>query len=681
MTKTLGLTRGLPWAVRRGPTRRGAALLVTAVLFCGSGCASSPPDFEPILRAEDARQVDAPALTEAVAASDARLRSRAALAYGRIAQAPGIGPLVGLLGDSEAEVRRTAAFSLGQFGWVDARKGHEAEMVAGILPLLSEREASVRSRAIAALSKLAEPDAVTQAATPLLRDADLEVRAQAALALFRTRQMARARDPKAMPASLPEATFMTLASLGADAEVEVRRAVSYFFSRNTEPRALDLAQQFLRDSDVWVRLNAVLALRRIADPASMPALLGATADSEYTVRVAAVQALASLKQIDKIPAERQSDPVFHVRAAVADAYASSDTLGEQALEHLSSQDPSPTVKARALVALAGRRKAAAAPLLMSALDNDSQEVRAAAVSSASALGLSSAEATTLLMRGLSDRTERVRVAALEQLGEIPEAWAYQAIQTALSAPGLAERGTAAGVLGTRKEPERTALAWRAFMESAEHRWRDVRQSLLDVFAADMSSDSTEHLRTAARDPERQVAAYARELLLSRGQSDVPEPPVEIYVRSPYREQRFSKNPIVVLTTSQGDFEVECFAEDAPVHVASFIGLVREGKYDGLPWHRVVPNFVIQGGDPDGSGYGDAGYSLRAEINEHRYERGTLGMPRGESFDSGGSQLFFTHLPTPHLDGQYTVFGQIRKGTEVIDRIEQGDRILRARLAE
>jgi cyclophilin family peptidyl-prolyl cis-trans isomerase len=106
--------------------------------------------------------------------------------------------------------------------------------------------------------------------------------------------------------------------------------------------------------------------------------------------------------------------------------------------------------------------------------------------------------------------------------------------------------------------------------------------------------------------------------------------------------------------------------------------VNAGFYDGLPWHRVISNFVAQGGDPDGTGFGGAGYSLRAEINRRPFARGALGMPRSQGFDTGGGQLFFSHVPTPHLDGQYTVFGQIIRGADVIDRLERGDLILRAK---
>jgi len=115
-----------------------------------------------------------------------------------------------------------------------------------------------------------------------------------------------------------------------------------------------------------------------------------------------------------------------------------------------------------------------------------------------------------------------------------------------------------------------------------------------------------------------------------------------------------------------------------VHVASFVKLVEDGLYDGLIWHRVVPNFVIQGGDPEGNGWGGPGYTIPDEINRHLYDRGTVGMPKLGK-DTGGCQLFITHIPTPHLDGNYTVFGQVISGMAAIDSIEVGDVIVKATL--
>jgi cyclophilin family peptidyl-prolyl cis-trans isomerase len=118
--------------------------------------------------------------------------------------------------------------------------------------------------------------------------------------------------------------------------------------------------------------------------------------------------------------------------------------------------------------------------------------------------------------------------------------------------------------------------------------------------------------------------------------------------------------------------------DAPMTVVSFMDLARKGFFNGVPIHRVVPDFVVQDGDPRGDGEGGPGYTLRDEINQRPYLRGTVGMALDWE-DTGGSQFFITHSPQPHLDGRYTVFGSVVNGMEVVDRIEPRDLITRIRI--
>ncbi|OGR47740.1 MAG: hypothetical protein A2X40_00055 [Elusimicrobia bacterium GWC2_65_9] len=134
-----------------------------------------------------------------------------------------------------------------------------------------------------------------------------------------------------------------------------------------------------------------------------------------------------------------------------------------------------------------------------------------------------------------------------------------------------------------------------------------------------------------------------------------------------------------METEKGSFTIAlAAAADAGTHAAAFAESVKKGFYDGLTWHRVVTAFVVQGGDPRGSGWGDAGWRLADEVNRTPFLRGTVGMPKAGK-DTGGCQLFVSLVPTPHLDGRYTAFGRVISGLEVLDRLEPGDRILRASL--
>jgi cyclophilin family peptidyl-prolyl cis-trans isomerase len=152
---------------------------------------------------------------------------------------------------------------------------------------------------------------------------------------------------------------------------------------------------------------------------------------------------------------------------------------------------------------------------------------------------------------------------------------------------------------------------------------------------------------------------------------LPEPKND----EPARFKPLSSSPTLVLDTLKGRIEILLDAKAAPNHAAAIAAQARKGLYDGTIWHRVVTAFVVQGGDPRGSGWGDAGYRLADEINPMRFERGTLGMPKAGP-DTGGCQLFISVVPTPHLDGRYTAFGKVLSGLEYIDALEPGDKILK-----
>jgi cyclophilin family peptidyl-prolyl cis-trans isomerase len=138
------------------------------------------------------------------------------------------------------------------------------------------------------------------------------------------------------------------------------------------------------------------------------------------------------------------------------------------------------------------------------------------------------------------------------------------------------------------------------------------------------------------------------------------------------------SPHVYIDTDKGTIEIEMAVIDAPLTTDNFMDLARRGFFDGVAFHRVVPNFVIQAGDPRGDGEGGPGYTIRDEISPRPYLRGVVGMAL-DWRDTGGSQFFITHSPHPHLDGQYTAFGHVVSGMDVVDRIEIGDVIRQVRV--
>lgn len=139
----------------------------------------------------------------------------------------------------------------------------------------------------------------------------------------------------------------------------------------------------------------------------------------------------------------------------------------------------------------------------------------------------------------------------------------------------------------------------------------------------------------------------------------------------------NQNPIVTFTMENGDvMKAELYPDVAPNTVNNFISLVKKGFYDGLIFHRVIAGFMIQGGDPEGSGIGGPGYSIKGEFNYNgvennlKHSRGVLSMARAQHPDSAGSQFFIMHADAPHLDGQYAAFGKVTEGIEVVDEIAE-----------
>jgi peptidyl-prolyl cis-trans isomerase B (cyclophilin B) len=139
---------------------------------------------------------------------------------------------------------------------------------------------------------------------------------------------------------------------------------------------------------------------------------------------------------------------------------------------------------------------------------------------------------------------------------------------------------------------------------------------------------------------------------------------------------------ITMETSQGAIELDLYPLHAPKTVNNFVFLVREGFYDGVIFHRVIPDFVIQGGDPTGTGRGGPGYRFEDECagNPLIHERGVISMANAGP-DTNGSQFFITHSPQSHLNGKHTVFGKVVKGLEVVDAIQQGDKMERVTVSE
>jgi cyclophilin family peptidyl-prolyl cis-trans isomerase len=244
----------------------------------------------------------------------------------------------------------------------------------------------------------------------------------------------------------------------------------------------------------------------------------------------------------------------------------------------------------------------------------------------------------------------VRAAALDWLAEHP-----------VVALDVLDQAAAAALLDTMEEPGLAAVRALVARAKAEPRERGALIALLEKAATHRSYVLRREAGAGLGELERPVPVLG--------------PADNSRTFEDYREmvQRTRRPRTVEVRTEKGTVRVRLACPEAPLTCLNFLQLAGQGFYDGLRFHRVVPDFVVQGGDPRGDGVGGPGYSIRDEINRLRYERGAVGMALAGP-DTGGSQFFLTLTPQPHLDGGYTVFGHVVAGDEVLDRIVQGDRI-------
>jgi len=154
-------------------------------------------------------------------------------------------------------------------------------------------------------------------------------------------------------------------------------------------------------------------------------------------------------------------------------------------------------------------------------------------------------------------------------------------------------------------------------------------------------------------------------------SDIKTNHEQMQENTKHMENKMSESNIVTIELETGVVTLELYPDVAPETVKSFKSLISKGFYDGLTFHRVIPGFMAQGGDPDGTGTGGPGFTLKAEFNDKKHVRGTLAMARTADPDSAGSQFYICFAPQPHLDGQYTIFGQVTDGMELIDGLSNG----------
>ena len=246
------------------------------------------------------------------------------------------------------------------------------------------------------------------------------------------------------------------------------------------------------------------------------------------------------------------------------------------------------------------------------------------------------------------------------------------------------RAAAIDALATTEDPSMIRVLHDATVASYGDREPDVAIAAIAAARKLSASPEARPLAEAAyHHPSALVSRLARRALVADLHADPAEFPLREY--SPGKgladyaalaaEARLRWD--VRVETERGAWTIRLFGDEAPLTTMNFLRLARQAFFDGVRIHRVVPGYVVQDGDPTGTGNGGPGYEIRDELNAIPYGTGTVGMALSGP-DTGGSQWFVTQGPQPHLDGNYTAFGQVVEGLDVVNRIEQGDRILRVR---
>jgi cyclophilin family peptidyl-prolyl cis-trans isomerase/HEAT repeat protein len=673
------------------------------VLLCGLavtlGCAAliqaqvPLPILLRITQAEDERRWD-DQLGGLLTHRDAAVRKRAALAVGRIGDEGSVNALVNRLKfDTDADVRAMAAFALGEVESASA-----ADALVAIVK--SNERGELRARALEALGKIAAAMPAEQKEQQgklgaVIREA-LEVEAQKIQAqpLSPSDRLTVLLGLTAALRSRPADAGPTIAKFLNSADGRIRSDAANALARlRLKDGNEQLRKLLVDDPDPNVRANAARVLGATDDKPSFDALLAhATGDSDSRVRVSAIRALAVFKD------PRAAEPLLNFRVTdQKELLEIATTLGrvlpqtnnEAALSWLHKLD-----------AILGRRAPEVEIALVRISPNtyltdlkderlSTDWTRTAAISNALAEfpGLPdsvnnkvelNAAAQAKLRKMLQSKTVDYAIPdVLRALAAFKPKDLREVLFVHLQHRDVIVRATAADLLGELPpSDEITRALIAAWPSTTSDSLNDAALSILDTLGKQKSAAANDAIRIALHSPDYLVRRRAVAVLKTNGQVDFSASIGTVKTRNTVADYRRALSRIgrkvrAVVTTSKGSFTIDLLPSEAPLTVDNFVKLAQRNYFRGVTIHRVVPNFVIQDGDPRGDGNGGPGYQIRCEINEVPYDRATMGMALSGK-DTGGSQWFITHSPQPHLDGGYTVFGRVIAGMDVVDRIVRGD---------
>ncbi|MEA2336749.1 MAG: hypothetical protein QOE82_756 [Thermoanaerobaculia bacterium] len=627
-----------------------------------------------ILQIEDRRQYYAPLADWGIHHPNALHRARMALALGRIGaqtfddangngvrdegeRQAGVTQLVTLVNDPDANVRATAAFALGQIG--------DATSVDALLQFANDADGDVGGEAVEALSKLAAKVPLARYAAFAAADKPEGIRARAIRFLFRFKS--------------DEASAIAADAL-ASPSPRLREEATYALARRAYAASRPRLELLFNDPNPQTRANVLSALGRIAAPESLPLLIEALRDPHPWVRTNAVVAIARLGAKDRRVIERPElpadalrvlelldDPDPGTRASSIDALGYYAVRSEPARRRLLDIAANGSRWNRELAAGAIAKNLADEKLLPSDLSGWAK-VRV--------LEAASAVSDSVRERYAHDPDPLVRAQALATIADEKDDANLPLIRAALDDPDVIVRGYAIGALSKSHDPNKLAALQAAERRARSDKQNDARLAAVNALADVDYPERERVLRAQFNDADtvvRRIAADAIEQKLKKPRPQYTPLPV---TRTDYAQiVEWSRHPHkATIHLTRGNIPITLLTQDAPITTWNFAQLARAKYFDNSSFMRVVPNFVIQGGDPRNDMEGGPGYAIRDEINLQKYTRAAVGMALSGP-DTGGSQFFITHSPQPHLDGGYTIFGRVTGGmTAVVDQTERGDRV-------
>lgn len=625
--------------------------------------------------------------------------------------------LLRLLGDGEARVRRRAAQALGRVGLPDA--------VEPLTAALADPEPEVRQMAAFALGLIGAP-AARPPLTTALKDPDPVVQGRAAEALGNIGDRADAGVVAEMTQAHVKAGV--LAGLAPDdltyplsPPVEAARLGLYALVRLGAYEAIAATVLDASGKPLSTWWPVAYALQRPADPrAAAPLIALLATPGRYTAAFAArglgvIKAQDGAASLRQIVEQRQADPAVVIQAMRALA-AIGDAAAAPVLQKIVIGQPAvePALRLEAMTALADVATAESLDLMIELTLDRAPPIRAAAMrtiarldpemflatlsgldvdrdwtvraAQATALGTAAKELGQARLRlMLQDNDQRVVPAVLAALAASKAPGVEQLLIEHLKADDFVVRAAAANGLAELEAVPAVPVLLDAYRGSEGDSTYVARAAALTAAARINPSAARPVLEQALRDREWAIRVRAASLLREQGVTTADPVRPATSGRAVAADEwqmlvnpRFS--PHAYIETDRGVIEIELAILDAPLTVANFIALSRRGFFTGIAIHRVVPDFVIQGGDPRGDGEGGPGYSIRDELNQRPYLRGTVGMALDWE-DTGGSQFFITHSPQPHLDARYTVFGHVVAGMDIVDQIQPFDVIRRIRIVD